>query len=536
MKNALTLRHFVVAAAVAALCLLPFRVNAELFPYWDVSGESQPDKLCPVRDQGKAQAGPYDAWVQRFADRNATGYFGKSKLPIRCVITAVEGDEKNPTAGRLALNERVRQYGCRVSTNGSVQWFYFDCMGAKGSGYPQLPARDLQRLNRLISELPGDGSQLPPPDRRLMIQVWDNGHSLERVYDRANAPADVLEILRLSSSCIRSWVPSFRPTQTWSASGVDDGALRLSPDGRAIVSCSMHGPMKFWSIDRHELLKEIATPPDIPVTGISFSPDGSVVALQGWGEISLLETQTWKRVAKLTEPWIGRRRYQLKRPQFVENGRFLLTESDEPALKAFDPKTGQPQHPQLGIPRDAVTYIPAASAGPAVYVSKDGKLGLWDSTKQRRTFVLDVNCVVDWAAFSPNGSQVAIVTSAKTSVATSKRIRIWNLSNGKLMHELRPFEQTCCERVDGITWSGDGKYVLAATKSSPLWSSVGIDVWNAKSGRQRGEFEGCPSCVTGFVLLDNGRQLIAGCSDGRIRVWNAGAAFKEIGDLEKLVD
>jgi WD40 repeat protein len=106
------------------------------------------------------------------------------------------------------------------------------------------------------------------------------------------------------------------------------------------------------------------------------------------------------------------------------------------------------------------------------------------------------------------------------------------MSSGKFLRELRPFEQGTCEAVRGPFWSPDGRYLLAATKSDSLFTSEGISVWNAQSGRHRGEFTGCPSHVIGAALLPRGGQLAAGCSDGKIRFWDFPAAMKQIRSFE----
>lgn len=525
------MRNLLISAFVIAATVLASACVAET--------EQEIDRYIRAHQAGSASgSSPYQDWVGRFLEKEAIAYIDKQQVSLRAVITEVNGDDKLGKPGPLDVLEDSLSYrGCKVSVDGRVSYFSVDSMGIKGSGYPKIPSADFERLNKLLTELPADGSHLPPAGRRMMIQVWENGQVTARVYDRANAPAKVYEILRLSLCAIRSWVPEFQPKSEWTAyphDGPGAGVLRLSPDGRLIVSSSMNGPFKFWKSDTHKLVDEITTP-NGPVTGIIYAPDPSFALIQGWGEFTLVDTMTWQSFGKLTEPWIGRTRHALSRPQFTTDGRFLLLESNEPTLKVYDTKTWEPHDRLPGIPKDAITYILPPSGGNAIYVSTDGTLKLWNTRKQKELAKLDVDVVVGRTAISPDQSLIAVVTTPRDSrgALLLKRIRIWNLKTGRLMNELRPFERNTCEEVEGLLWSPDGKYVLAATKSDGLWTSVGIGVWNAKSGRHRGEFEGCPTYVTGVALADGDHQLMAGCCDGKIRVWDVDRAFKEIAAFEK---
>ncbi len=171
----------------------------------------------------------------------------------------------------------------------------------------------------------------------------------------------------------------------------------------------------------------------------------------------------------------------------------------------------------------------------AVYLSKSGTLALWDADKRREIAKLDDNVSLNRAAFSPDEALVAVATAHKVSGGYWKpyRIRIWRVGDGTMAHELRPFERDIYEAVEGLLWWPDGVYLLAATKADNFFTSRGVDVWNVKSGRHRGEFSGCPITLTGLELLDGGRRLVAGCADGRIRIWDADSAIKQIAEFER---
>jgi hypothetical protein len=98
-----------------------------------------------------------------------------------------------------------------LSTKGTVSFFRFTSMAVQGGGPGTLPVEDFRKLQAVIAHLPDDHSQLPPPGHRIVLQVAKRSKVLARVYDRANMPDSVLEILRLTGSGIRPLLMNFAP-------------------------------------------------------------------------------------------------------------------------------------------------------------------------------------------------------------------------------------------------------------------------------------------------------------------------------------
>ncbi len=129
-------------------------------------------------------------------------------VPLKLIVTAFEGDQPPVINGLQNLSESGR--GFRVAADGQVEYFRRDGMGEKGGWGSTIPDADLKRLDKLLLKLPDDGARLPPPGRYLVLQVPEGNHCRARVYDRANAPDEVWEILHLSRSGIGQWVPAFK--------------------------------------------------------------------------------------------------------------------------------------------------------------------------------------------------------------------------------------------------------------------------------------------------------------------------------------
>ena len=491
-----------------------------------------PQAAANGQDPAASDAAPKDAaqarqeyhrWIERESRSSLDG--------LKLVITAIEGEETDDMQAAFGFRSSMIRYGCKVSGDGAVSHFSISNRGTKGGSGSTIAPADLKRLDELLANLPDDRSRLPVAGRRLIVHVAGGAHSTVRVYDRANAPAEILEILRLSRSRVRAWLPEFKPQSEIDARPHDDGFLCLSPDRTQIIFTEMDGPLQFWEPVTHEPLGEIRAP-STPLAGITFSPDGSLAVLGGWSKCALVETKRWKRIREFKEPRIGRSRHGLSNPRFTPDGKYLVLQCSEPSLRIFDTATWERVARLPDVPEDTVQYIPAPKKRRVVVRSNSGIVSLWDLDRQAKVAELDKDCFISQAVFSPNESLVAVVTNVK---GRNRRLRLWETDSGEFAQELRPFEQATSEKVRDLFWTPDGKYLLAATKAHPFFTSVGISVWNVKTGRHRGEFTGCPTSVIGMALLPDGSQLVAGCSDGKIRFWDFPAAMKQIREFEDSV-
>src|SRR4029077_18699057 len=102
-----------------------------------------------------------------------------------------------------------------------------------------------------------------------------------------------------------------------------------------------------------------------------------------------MDTGTWQNSRVIEEPMIGRKRHQLSNPQFIKNGRFLLLESDEPALYIYDTKTWKRRSTLPEIPANAIAYYPSPSRNHAVYQSADNQIIFRDVASQQNLALLD---------------------------------------------------------------------------------------------------------------------------------------------------
>jgi hypothetical protein len=344
-------------------------------------------------EKPKPKQTEYERFIQPYTAKAKAGFFPGPKapfdfvpVPLKLIVTAIVDDD--PQTQKLHFS-RETSFGCDVSIDGQVDHFSHQPFANKGGGYWTIPEAERKRLDTLLSKLPDDGARLPPFDRRVVLQMPEGDHSRVRVYDRANAPDEVSEILRLSLSGIRSWVLEIKSENDLIVGGHSiNGLFALTPNSQLITAVS-HGSLKFWDPVTHKELSDLHWREQLLPSGIKFSP------------IRIQEV-----------------------------------------------------------------------------------------------------------AFSPDQSMVAVATG-QDDYGMINCIRVWKMVTGELVHRLRPFEKNACENVVGLHWTADSQYVLAAINIDTT-DNCGINVWNAKSGRQRGNLIEGLFHPTGVVILPDARHIAAG--------------------------
>ena len=505
-----------------------------LFVIGCICGAGADEKPSPMRSE-------YDKFIHYYRGESST-----KGPPLKLVVTVIEAPNRT-NSGEIG-------YACTVTAKGAyyARWGHF---GSQGGGPTTIPADDQNQLNKLLQKLPDDAARLPPFDRRVILQVPEGDHFRARVYDRANAPDEVLEILRLSRSEVPSWVPKFESDGDVPVEGnyTYYGMIAVSPNRFATIGRSF----KYWDPATPKELKEFKEVKDLKELpygwnpqNIKFSPDGSLAVFSGdrWEyHCCVIDTKTWKVLRDFQAPEVGRYSGTLGFPQFTADGRFLVFLCSQPDSngnrtilpRIYDTKSWEQRDRLPGFPENLLTCMEVPNGGRAVLFLKGGVVALWDSEQHREYAKLDENVLIRQVAFSRDGSLVVMATLPYESsldgpiwVGHNFRIRIWKMATGELVHELYPFEQDPCKTVVGLQWTADAQYILAATDD-------GLNIWNAKSGRHRGNLIAGLSPIRGVVIVPDGSRVAAGGNVFRgesynrtIRFWNLAAVLKQIRTFE----
>jgi hypothetical protein len=293
----------------------------------------------------------------------------------------------------------------------------------QGGGSDRLPAEESTKIKKLIENLrahpPDDYAQLPPPGRRLVLQVKDGRKLLARVYDRADIPDPVLEILGLIGAINGPLTMNFAPSTTGTPEELGEQAIPAQATGIRIVH------------PRDPVTKGLRA----DTITLAFSPDRSMTVTRYLpfdpGKIVVTDTKQSGVMFATSSYFLERRSIDIFDASFTPDGRYLLLLSNLPAIYIYDSKTWQPVDTLPRLPSGAVAYYPSPDWRHAVVVSKTGEVNLWDGSEARNLAALNLDGELQNVSFSPDQSLVAI-TSVKVNKDQSStfHLRIWETKTG----------------------------------------------------------------------------------------------------------
>jgi hypothetical protein len=156
--------------------------------------------LAKAEDSKLGSVGDYGRWIKPWSER-ATNSTRLNGVELKLVVTTVCGEQplsvvtNMTTLERLNLAYHLKTTGVEITTNG-LCWSYFASnTDTKESPVRQLSQDELKQLDDLLVHLPDDNLMLPPPGKRVVVQVLEQGHWRVRVYDGNTASPEVLSLL-----------------------------------------------------------------------------------------------------------------------------------------------------------------------------------------------------------------------------------------------------------------------------------------------------------------------------------------------------
>ena len=191
------------------------------------------------------------------------------------------------------------------------------------------------------------------------------------------------------------------------------------------------------------------------IGAVAFSPDGTIVAAGGYGEVSFSSASTRKLLGKLTGITEA-----VRTVAFSRDGKYFAVGAGRPAqegeIKIW--QTGEsfwtkPAAQTIKAHRDCV-YALAFSPDSKLLASTsyDHMIYLWDPAtgKQVKPLKEHTDSVFD-LAFSPDGKWLA-------SGGADRTVKLWDVASGKRIHTMG----SSTEGVNTVAFHPNGKYVAAS--------------------------------------------------------------------------
>jgi WD40 repeat protein len=272
----------------------------------------------------------------------------------------------------------------------------------------------IRALSRSESKPSSDDTELPPVSNPNPSNPW-------------------LGLVGRCSTSIRSVVVS--PLSEMIVSGGDDGTIRL------------------WQRNSSTIVKEC----NAPVSALSFSPNGVLIALASGPSIEILD---------------------------LHSGDVML----------------------LGQPGKQTSLVFSPGGKSLASASADGRceIRVWNLQTGQMRVLKDSSKGPSSICFSPDGRQIAAADSELKNPA----IRLWDLETGNARVLGRSTRQ-----ITSVAFVPDGKHLASGS-----WDET-IRLWNVRTGEARILGENC-SCVCRIAVSTNGDRLAACSLDGKLRVWD----------------
>jgi RNA polymerase sigma factor (sigma-70 family) len=276
-------------------------------------------------------------------------------------------------------------------------------------------------------------------------------------------------------------------------------ALAFSPDGRALLSAVLNGPLVAWDVATG---KPLAGLPGNPhhVHALAFSPDGKLLATGGGDLAHAGEVHLWDWPAR-KERWnVTAHPSVLHTLAFSPDGRTLASGSAESLVRIWDTATGKSLNPTTAGHQERVTSVAYSSDGGAIITgSWDRTIRVWDtaSGKERVTLAVGTEAearapfraaAVRYFTQAPDGKLLAVVRSDGS-------VRIFELPSGKEVRSLPGHT---------VAFSPDGRLIAAGGSDA---GSIGL--YERDTGRLVRELRGHQTAVAALAFTDGGKTLVS---------------------------
>jgi len=496
-------REYFLATVLVLCAAVPFAAQAQLLLQAN-EDKGSADQLAKAKSCYDNSS--YESFMSRYRDLPLGNVHGDAE-PVELIVSSMEGDDRqvNAKAPSWPRCSGISWDGIEVTPAGNAYWYFHG--ESNGVSLPiKLPEDYFNEIQKFLARLPDDGNRLPPPGHRVIVRAALGGTINTRLYDRAELPDEIIELIRLTDSRIKIFTPILKPIRHWKAD-----ELQQSAGSSAVLNASDLDPGSMSGSDR--LVAENSDGSLLAVSSIFYR--GSI--------LRIYNTAADQPVFELLFPPDGRRVIRSTYIGFSPDKRHFLLETNKPEIREYDTKTWKQVRDTTQMPPGATRYVPSPDWKKGLALFADGKTGLWDASLHRMIAELDTNAQLQSADFSPQGDLLAVTSGPGEFYPM--HLTIWEGYNGHLLRELWPVRWGSTVSgtfQEGPLWWDSGRLLVAPIRGY-IGSDNGIGVWDVRTGRLEGTLAGCSA----VGLTVEGERLFQNCGSDGVMEWRIDAVRKD---------
>jgi RNA polymerase sigma factor (sigma-70 family) len=335
---------------------------------------------------------------------------------------------------------------------------------------------------------------------------------------------------------VRVWeTTTGKSVRHFNVAGKQASAVALSPDGRTLAAGAGKGAVYLWDLSTGDLKHTLsASPPDLTVYLLAFSPDGKRLATQAHGMQSI---RLWDVASGRDLPALGAPATRVEGLAFAPGGKTAVTADAEGAVWLWDAATGKLRHhfPGKGLVGHNLGQPVAVLPGGKTLVrgGYESWVATWDveSGKRLHSGKLDgkLSSIDDrpgaelYPGCSPDGRTVVAVFLGELkrrieppagrgppqmpTLVYWTMIGLWDARTGKMTRSFR----VDAEHLGRITLSPDGRLLAGIGGLPEDLQKTFVFVWDLARGRELRRLE-TPALDgwNGVAFSADGRTLISG--------------------------
>lgn len=262
-----------------------------------------------------------------------------------------------------------------------------------------------------------DGSHLVTASFDHTLRLWNlstrkavrtfQGHT-DLVLSLAVSPDGKLLASGSQDKTVKLWdVSSEMPIANLTGHEAQVYGVAFSPDGKRLASAANDKTVRLWDVEQKKAIRTLSTQ-DSGVYSVQFTPDGKSVLTGGADKtVRLLDVETGAEIRRFTGP-----EQAVYCVDVAPDGKTFaaagLGFGDERPVFLWEADKEQPTR-VLKSHRDDLYRVEFNPQGKRVLsLGYSGTLNIWDVSGDAPLFTRDLPVVTFWAAYSPDGKQVAV--------------------------------------------------------------------------------------------------------------------------------